>query len=74
MDPDAMTAFLGDLICNIEEEEYWEACQHVLKNPYEAKTDDKDEEGGEALSDDDEGSENENDNSSDNNSNEDYDS
>ena len=70
MDPDAMTAFLGDLICNIEEEEYWEACQHAIKNLYEAKTDDKDEEGGEALSDDDEGSENESDNSSDNNSSE----
>ena len=26
MDPDAMTTFFGDHICNIDEEEYWEAC------------------------------------------------
>ena len=26
MDPDAMTTLLGDAICNIEKEEYWEAC------------------------------------------------
>ena len=26
MDPDAMTTLLGDAICNIEEEEYYEAC------------------------------------------------
>ena len=32
MDPDAMTTLLGDAICNIEEEEYWEACQHALKS------------------------------------------
>ena len=29
MDPDAMTTLLGDPICNIEEEDYWEACQHA---------------------------------------------
>ena len=46
MDPDAMTTLLGDAICNIEEEDYWEACQHALKSPYEARTtDDEDEEG-----------------------------
>ena len=33
MDLDAMTTLLGDAICNIEEEEYWEACQHALKSP-----------------------------------------
>ena len=66
MDPDAMTTLLGDAICNIEEEDYWEACQHALKSPYEARTtDDKDEEGGESLSDDDEGSDNKSDSSSD---------
>ena len=32
MGPDAMTTLLGDAICNIEEEEYWEACQHALKS------------------------------------------
>jgi len=26
MDLNAMTTLLGDHICNIEEEEYWEAC------------------------------------------------
>ena len=26
MDPDAMTTLLGDAICNIRENEYWEAC------------------------------------------------
>ena len=26
MDSDTMTTLLGDCICNIEEEEYWEAC------------------------------------------------
>ena len=48
MDPNAMTMLLRDAICNIEEEEYWEACQHTLKSPYEARTSDKDEERGEA--------------------------
>ena len=33
-----MTTLLGDAICNIEEEECWEACQHALKSPYEART------------------------------------
>ncbi|KAK9993606.1 hypothetical protein SO802_023309 [Lithocarpus litseifolius] len=46
MDPNAMTTLLGDAICNIEEEEYWEACQHALKSPYETRTDDENEEGG----------------------------
>jgi len=50
-DLDAMTTLLGDAICNIEEEEYWEACQHALKSPYEARTSDEDEEGQEAPSD-----------------------
>ena len=63
-----MTTLLGDAICNIEEEEYWEACQHALKSLYEAKTSDEDEEGGEAPSDSDEGSNNESDNSSDSSS------
>ena len=49
-----MAMLLGDTICNIEKEKYWEACQHALKSPYEART--SDEEGGEASSDDDEGS------------------
>ncbi|KAK4567327.1 hypothetical protein RGQ29_003225 [Quercus rubra] len=68
MDPDAMTTLLGDAICNIEEEEYWEACQHALKSLYEARTSDEDEEGGEAPSDSDEGSNNESNNSSGSNS------
>ena len=42
MDPDAMTTLLGDPICNIEEEEYWEACQHALKSPYELRANDED--------------------------------
>ena len=42
MDPDAMTMLLGDAICNIEEEECWETCQHALKSPYEARTSDED--------------------------------
>ena len=60
-----MTTLLGDTIFNIEKEEYWEACQHALKNPYEARTDDESDEGGEALSDDDKGSGSEDDNSGD---------
>ena len=68
MDPDAMTTLLGDAICNIEEEEHWEACQHALKSPYETRTSDEDEEEGEAPSDDDEGSNSKSDNSSDNSS------
>jgi len=66
MDPDVMTTLLGDAICNIEEEEYWEACQHALKSPYEAKT--RDKEGGEAPSNEDEGSNNKGDSSSDSSS------
>ena len=68
MDPDAMTMLLGDAICNIEEEAYWKACQHPLKSPYEVRTNDEDEEGGEAPSNDDEGSDNKSDSSSDSNS------
>ena len=52
----------------IKEEEYWEACQHALKNPYEVRTDDENEEGGEAPSDDDEGSNSESNNNGDSNS------
>ncbi|KAK9988719.1 hypothetical protein SO802_028958 [Lithocarpus litseifolius] len=51
-----------------KEEEYWEACQHALKNPYEARTNDEDEEGGEAPSNDDEGSNSKSDSSSDSSS------
>lgn len=46
MDPNAMATLLGDPICNIEEEEYWEAYQHTLKSPYELRASDGDEEGG----------------------------
>ena len=67
MDPDAMTTLLGDAICNIEEEEYWEACQHALKSPYKVRTNDEDEERGETPSNDDEGS-NKSDSSSNNSS------
>ena len=74
MDPDAMTTLLRDTIYNIEEEEYWEACQHALKSPYEARTDDEDEEEGEAPSDDDKDSDNKSDNSSDNSSSDNGDS
>ena len=38
MNPDAMTMLLGDAICYIEEEKYWETCQHALKSLYEART------------------------------------
>ena len=51
-DPDAMATLLRDPICNIEEEEYWEACQHTLKSLYELRASDGNEEGGTALSDD----------------------
>ena len=43
MDPNAMTTLLGDFICNIKEEEYWEVCQHALQSLYEARTSDEDE-------------------------------
>ena len=49
MDPDAMTMLLRDAIYNIEEEEYWEVFQHALKSPYEARTNDEDEEGEKPL-------------------------
>ena len=54
MDLDVMTTLLGNAICNIEEKEYWKACEHALKSPYEARTSNEDEERGEAPSDDDE--------------------
>ena len=64
-----MTTLLGDAICNIEEEEYWEACQHALKSLYEARrANDEDEERGKATGDDDSYSDSESNNS------EDYDS
>ena len=44
-----MTMLLGDVICNIEEEKCWEACQHALKSSYEARTSDEDEEGEKPL-------------------------
>ena len=69
MDPNAMTTLLGDLICNIEEEEYWEAYQHTLKSPYELRANDEDEEGGIAPSDDEDRSDDKSDSSSDNSSN-----
>ena len=65
MDPNAMTTLLGDPICNIEEEEYWEACQHTLKRPYELRTSDGDEERGAAPSYDEDGSKDKSDSSSD---------
>ena len=49
MDPNAMTTLLGDAICNIKEEEYWEARQHALKSPYELRANDEDEEGEQPL-------------------------
>ena len=74
MGPDAMTTLLGDAIYNIEENEYQEACQHALKSLYEARTSDKDEEGGEALSDNDESSNGESDSSSSSSGNDEDDS
>ncbi|XP_050254146.1 uncharacterized protein LOC126700169 [Quercus robur] len=68
MDPNAMTTLLGDPICNIDEEEYWEACQHTLKSPYELRDNDEDEEEGTSPSDDEDGSEDKSDSSSNNNS------
>ena len=56
MDPNTMTTLLEDAICNTEEEDYWETCQHALKSSYEVRTSDEDEEGGEAPSDDNEDS------------------
>ncbi|KAK4577042.1 hypothetical protein RGQ29_027521 [Quercus rubra] len=65
MDLDAMTILLGDAIFNIKEEEYCEACQHALKNPYEVRTNDENDERGEALNDYDKGSGSEDNNSDD---------
>ena len=64
-----MTTLLGDAICNIEVEEYWEACQHALKSPYELRTNDEDEEDGATPSHEDDESDNKSDSGSDNNSN-----
>jgi len=61
-----MTTLLGDHICNIEEEEYWEACQYTLKSSYELRANDEDEERGAAPSDDEDESEDKSDCSSDN--------
>ena len=69
MDPDAMTILLGDPICNIEEEEYYEAYQHALKSPYELRANQEGEEGGAAPSDDKDESDDNSDSSSDSNSN-----
>ena len=66
MDPDAMTTLLEDAICNLEEEEYQEACQHALKNPYEAGMDNEDDEEGGVPNDDNEGSGSEDSNNDDN--------
>ena len=68
MDPNTMTTLLGDPICNIEEEEYWEACQHALKSPYELRANDEDKERGAAPSNDEDGSDYKSDSSSDSNS------
>ena len=69
MDLDSMTTLFGDHICNIEEEEYWQACQHTLKSMYELRANDGDGEGGTTLIDDDDGSEDKSDSSSDSRSN-----
>ena len=69
MDPDAMTTLLRDPICNIEEEEYWEACQHALKSLYKLRASDKDEEMGAAPNDDEDGSEDKSDSRSNSSSN-----
>ena len=63
-----MTTLLGDHIYNIEEEEYWEACQHTLKCPYELTANDEDEEGGAAASDDEDEDDDKGDSSSDSSS------
>ena len=68
MDPNTKTTLLGDHIYNIEEEEYWEACQHTLKSPYELRANDEDEEGGAALSDDEDEGDEKSDSGSDSNS------
>ncbi|KAK9997905.1 hypothetical protein SO802_017508 [Lithocarpus litseifolius] len=73
MDPNVMTTLQGDANCNIEEEEYWEACQHALKSPYEVRISDEDEERGEDPSDSDEGSNSKSDSSNNNSSNDDGD-
>ncbi|XP_050241161.1 uncharacterized protein LOC126690069 [Quercus robur] len=72
MDPDAMTTLLGDAIFNMEEEEYWEACQHALKDPSKARIDDEDDEEGEAPSKDNEVSDSKDSNSYDSDSKDSY--
>ncbi|KAL0011206.1 hypothetical protein SO802_006314 [Lithocarpus litseifolius] len=69
MDLDSITPLLGDHICNIEDEEYWEASQHALKIPYELRANDEDKEGGAAPSDDEDKSDDKSDSSSDGSSN-----
>ena len=68
MDPDAMTKLLGDHICNIEEKEYQEACQYILKSPYELRTSDGNKEGGINPSNEEDGNEDKSDSSNDSNS------
>ena len=68
MDLDAMTTLLGDAICSIKEEQYWDACQHALKSLYELRANVEEKEGGAAPSNDDEGSDAKSDSSSDNSS------
>ncbi|KAK9984534.1 hypothetical protein SO802_034059 [Lithocarpus litseifolius] len=63
-----MTTLLGDHICNIEEEEYWNACQHTLKSLYELRASDGDEEDGTAPTDDEDESDDKSESSSDNSS------
>ena len=65
IDPDAITTLIGDVIHNIEEKEYWEACQHVLKSLYELRANDEEA----APSDDDDGSDDKSDSSSNSSSN-----
>ena len=64
-----MTTLLGDAICNIEDEEYWEACQHTLKSSYELRANNEDQERGAAPSEDEGGSDDKSDRSSDSSSN-----
>ena len=68
MDPNAMTTFLGDYICNIEDEEYWEASQYALKSSYELRAHNEDEKGEATPIDDEDESDDKSDSSSDSNS------
>ena len=69
-----MTTLLGDAIFNIEKEEYWEAYQSALKDSYKGRMDDKDDEEGEASSDDSRYNGSENSNSEDSDSDDSVDS